>query len=334
MGQGTNSSGDWTTGAQPVKAELDGLAGYYENMNLEVVPPFSAAHRIATAAVQEPIRGGLVTGKAPSPLPEAINAANAFLYNQAMFDAFFQEVENGLTYMASAVGVIAEMYGNGDQANKASLADIGFAFGDPNAHPTGTPPKGAISYSVEAIRQAMSGAGPASMAARDDQSGITSTFYVDSAGRTTVTFADGSYRQTVTSYTSDYEGTESTTVTTVYNKDGSVFSVTTNSAYTVAATGVKKQTVTTGPSAKPGTVGSVTTVTLTDPVTGDRTITTDAVIQGSDGKPTTQSSTITVAGGDTTAGASKTDQGPIEAAEDKGNTAGSAPVVKQHGYGY
>jgi len=330
------NNGDWSSGPQTVQAQFSGLAGYYENMTLEVALPFGSAQASSLAPIPESIREGLVVaGSQVSPLAEAIDAANAFLYNQAQFAAFMKDVQNGLTYMASAVGVVAEMYGNSDNANKASLQDINYAFGDPNARPTGTPPKGAISYTMAAIQQAANGSGPGSLAALDSTTGIVGTSYVDSAGRTTVRYSDGSYRVSTIAYDDNPVGTQETVVTTVYNKDNSVFTVTTNSTFTYKPTGAKTTTVTTGPSEDPHAVGTVSTSTTTDGVTGDRTITTNSVSQDQHGNPKTDTSTVTVKGGDTSAsdpGAS--DDGLIQQTETKYDTAGSNDTVAEHGHGY
>lgn len=225
-----------------------------------------------------------VMSKSPDSLgiqPEAALANDLNTNAASQFKAFFTDLQKGLQYIASASQVVADIYSTSDAESSATLNDINFAFGDPGAkRPDGLPKYLGQTFQDYAMQHNTTASGPEAASAdpsNPNPYGLAKVTHADGTGYnvTTYTYPDGSKLEVSASPTGD-GGIVNTT--TIYGADGSVVTSqsTSRSQYKTVQTDTHQETVL-GKDGKPTTkTVTGTTTTVTDPKTGDQTITTES----------------------------------------------------------
>jgi hypothetical protein len=240
-GGGTTS--DYESFGDTVKVKVTDLVTYWDEMT-QLSAQASGAASNAMSEMQMMIHTALSTPLEGEILPEGQQAARFLTGRVNDFQRFVTDVTLGITNIANAAVVVAEMYEGSDNENGANLNDIAFAFGDSGARgPEGFRPT--ETFQEKQQREAAKN-GLNAQALTGDERFATNT--VSYPYGTIYTFGDGSRKQTYSGYESGPNG-ELVRVSTVYiySADGKLVSSTTERSYeNGAGRPVNTTTTTTG----------------------------------------------------------------------------------------
>lgn len=173
-------------------------------------------------------------------LPEGQQVARFLNQRMSDFQYFLKDVSEGLINIGSAAIVVAEIYEGADGENGATMNDIGFVFGDPDARP----PSGFRSNyeTVDEFNDRMaeqSGQNVQALTGDERYADVVSYPY-----GSIYTFGDGSQKSVHSALTYENGQMVSVTTTTITGPGGNVISSQTQKRYTTE-TGETTRNVTT-----------------------------------------------------------------------------------------
>ncbi|GIE76139.1 hypothetical protein Aph02nite_20890 [Actinoplanes philippinensis] len=129
-----NASTPWLAGGPAVDVDLDGLRAYASSLASQQADIASrAAYLRPLGEIPEQAFTGEVLGEA-----DAVRAR--LVANAGELTVYLQKLAESVGNIGSAARTVADSYGAGDAVSAASLNDVLFAYGDPNApRPDGLP---------------------------------------------------------------------------------------------------------------------------------------------------------------------------------------------------
>ena len=181
-----------------VNADLGSIRQFAQEMALKVPAEGLPDTMTALAQTAPLVREAFLAGGNPAAgvFQEGVVVADLMTQYLSDFNSFAKDVDKGLRAIGNAAGVIAEIYQNADGGSAASLADVAFAFADPNAtRPTGLP-KGLATTTLSEV-DAKNGTSSMPMALSGNDNLATVTVYPVN-GVTLMMFPDGSSKSIVT----------------------------------------------------------------------------------------------------------------------------------------
>lgn len=280
---GGSTTYDYESFGDKVNVEVTDLVTYWEEMTRLSGEATSAASN-AMSEMNLLIHNGLSTPLEGQILPEGQQAARFLTHRVSDFQRFIADVSQGITNIGNAAAVVAEMYEGSDNENGASLNDIGFVFGDPDARG----PRGfRDTETFQEWQQRMAEqSGQNAMALTGDESFATNT--VSYPYGAIYTFADGSRKQTYSGYEAGPNGeTVMVSTTYIYGPDGKLLSSTTERSFeNTAGRPVNSVTTTSGD----GDQRRESTSTTTENADGSMTVQNET--RTGDNDPVTSETTV------------------------------------------
>jgi len=208
-----NTHTPWLAETTPVDVDLDGLTEYAKHM-ADANKDLSAkqGHLQHLTSMPQDAWTGATLG-------EASFVRSQMLANASEFSSYVRVLGQTLMNIGSAAQTVADIYNSADGLSAASLNDVLFAFGDPNAsRPKGLPKQIGQTYDQAVAEAAAKNGTPA-----DSPLWSTPTEQAISPYQTAATsFGPNGERRVVTTSTPPGGGTYVTTV--VYAADGKVLS--------------------------------------------------------------------------------------------------------------
>jgi hypothetical protein len=288
------------------------LTQYSLNVTMAVGQAFATMAPALGDALESMTDGGVFA--------EATIISDMLNNNMDDFRKFADDTSKGIVYTSAAALVIAASYSDADLNSKASIDDVGFAFGDGGKRPAGLP-KDATG---ETFRQQQASLPAPAIALTGDPSKVVGSEY--HPGYESHEYADGSY---VTTTTRPADGGGTIVETTVYDASGKVLRRTSQSTGTVQSPyGSYQVSTTTQHEGDPDHGADVKTVVTKGPG-GDETI--ETTTTGADGKTHKTTTTTTATVQPDKGGSDGSDPGPIKQAEDRhGSKIQGDPGTYQH----
>jgi len=215
-----NTHTPWLAETTPVDVDLDGLAEYAKHM-ADANKDLSAKQGHLLHLTEMPFHAwtGLSLG-------EAEFVKSQMLANASEFSSYVRVLGQTLMNIGSAAQTVADIYNSADGLSAASLNDVLFAFGDPDAtRPKGLPKQIGQTYDQAVAEAAAKNGTPADSPLWQTPTERTISQYQKEA----VSIGPNGERRVVTTTTPPGGGTIVSTV--VYGADGKVLSSSSTRTY-------------------------------------------------------------------------------------------------------